>query len=262
MKLTGDYHTHTIYSKRKCNPFYHSKSTLEDNVRRASELGLKEIAITDHGFNHRLYCTYRKRLPELKKECIRLSQKYNVNVLLGVEANIISAKGDVDIIPEDYKYLDIVLCGYHKIVRYKSIKDEWRLLYSNKIKNMFHSKKNVARNTEAYISAIRKYNIDILTHPGQNIPIDYVAVAKACAEKGTLVEINRKNFKLSDEDILAMAKTGCKFIIDSDAHKHQDVGAVDKFVALMERLGLIDQVVNVDKLPEFINYKRKTQENV
>ena len=42
MLLTGDYHTHTIYS--------HGKGTVLENVMRAKEVGLQEIAITDHGF--------------------------------------------------------------------------------------------------------------------------------------------------------------------------------------------------------------------
>ena len=44
MILTADYHTHTPYS--------HGKNTVAENVARAKELGLKEIAITDHGLTH------------------------------------------------------------------------------------------------------------------------------------------------------------------------------------------------------------------
>ncbi|MFR6641738.1 MAG: PHP domain-containing protein [Christensenellales bacterium] len=47
MAYWGDYHTHTYYS--------HGKGTIEDNVRAAAEKGLKQIAITDHGFRHMMY---------------------------------------------------------------------------------------------------------------------------------------------------------------------------------------------------------------
>ena len=47
MSFWGDYHTHTIYS--------HGKGTIEENVVRALKSGLKEIAITDHGFRHMTY---------------------------------------------------------------------------------------------------------------------------------------------------------------------------------------------------------------
>ena len=60
MILTGDYHTHTPYS--------HGKNTVLENTMAAKKLGLKEIAITDHGFNHLLFGLKRKRLPDLRAE--------------------------------------------------------------------------------------------------------------------------------------------------------------------------------------------------
>ena len=62
MAYLGDYHTHTVYSKKKWLPYKHGKNTLEENVERASELGLKEIAITDHGFSHKTYGTNIKNI--------------------------------------------------------------------------------------------------------------------------------------------------------------------------------------------------------
>ena len=47
MLLYGDYHTHTIYS--------HGKGDIIDNARVASKKGLKQLAITDHGFDNKLY---------------------------------------------------------------------------------------------------------------------------------------------------------------------------------------------------------------
>ena len=47
MLLTGDYHTHTPYS--------HGKNTVDENAAQAAANGLKEIAITDHGFRHVIY---------------------------------------------------------------------------------------------------------------------------------------------------------------------------------------------------------------
>ena len=53
MILTADYHTHTPYS--------HGKNTVLENVTAAKKLGLKEIAITDHGFNHLHFRLKRKK---------------------------------------------------------------------------------------------------------------------------------------------------------------------------------------------------------
>ena len=44
MILTADYHTHTKYS--------HGKSSVLENAIWAKDHGLKQIAVTDHGFSH------------------------------------------------------------------------------------------------------------------------------------------------------------------------------------------------------------------
>lgn len=255
MKLWGDYHTHTIYSHRKGTLGHHAKGTLEENVAQAAKLGLKEIAITDHGFNHKLFCTYRKNLDFLKAECNRLSQKYKINVLLGVEANIISERGDIDVLPEDYKKLDIVLVGYHKLVKALKVKDQWSFLLPN---FLFKSKKRTQRNTEAFINAIEKNKIDVITHLKQDIWVDCVKIAKAAAKKGTIIELNNKHFHLTDDEFISVAKTGVKFIIDSDAHKPQCIGQCENVLEKIQRLNIpTEQVINLDRLPEFLNYKRK-----
>ena len=50
MALSGDYHTHTKYSRHN-----HGKGTIEEQVKAAVEKGLAQVAITDHGFNQVLY---------------------------------------------------------------------------------------------------------------------------------------------------------------------------------------------------------------
>ncbi len=257
MKIWGDYHTHTIYSKKKWSPYHHAKGTLEENVKAAKEAGLKEIAITDHGFNHMLYSVYRKDLEMLKKECKRLSSKYKINVILGVESNLISTNGDIDIKDEDYKYLDIVLCGFHACVRSTSIKEKLKFFYLNAFKSFFRSKKNTQRNTEAYIKAIEKHKIDVITHLKQTIPVNPVKVAEAAAKKGTLIELNYKHYLFTDEEMGLMVKTGVKFIINSDSHKPNHIGKLDKFIEKLEYLKIPkNQIANYEKLPDFLNYKR------
>ena len=67
MLLTGDYHTHTIYSHG--GGIRHGKGTVLQNVQKAKELGLKEIAITDHGFEQMAWGLKRKEFPRLIKDC-------------------------------------------------------------------------------------------------------------------------------------------------------------------------------------------------
>ena len=80
MLLTGDYHTHTIYS--------HGSGTVMDNAVAAKELGLKEIAITDHGFEQMAFGIKRKKVPQLIADCKEATEKTGVKVYVGMEANL------------------------------------------------------------------------------------------------------------------------------------------------------------------------------
>ena len=103
MALLADYHTHTKYSRHN-----HGKGTVEENVRVAYEKGLRQIAITDHGFNQKMFGVRRIDIPKVKQDIEDAKERYPIDVLLGVEANLISSKGDIDIEPSDYDDLDIV----------------------------------------------------------------------------------------------------------------------------------------------------------
>ena len=90
MKILADYHTHTIFT--------HGTGSIEDNVRVAVERGLKEIAITEHSFRHLAHGINRKKFFEIKAEIERLRAIYPIKILLGLEANLISDKGDIDVL--------------------------------------------------------------------------------------------------------------------------------------------------------------------
>ena len=74
MVILGDYHTHTIYSSGKRNS-KHATGTILENALIAKEKGLTEIAITDHGFSHKLYGLQRKNLQKMREEEERLKQE-------------------------------------------------------------------------------------------------------------------------------------------------------------------------------------------
>lgn len=194
----------------------------------------------------------------LKEEAKRLSEKYNINVLLGVEANFISADGTIDVVESDMEHLDIVLCGFHEIVKAKSIKDKFKLWYLHYLYMIVGlSQKRIDFNTKVVINAVEKNNIDILTHLNAKMLVDPVKIAEACVKKGTLIELNTRHFKLSDEDLIAMAKLGAKFVVDSDAHSPKRIADFELAREVIKRTGIEKSVVNLNTLPEFINYKRK-----
>lgn len=255
MALLADYHTHTKYSRKN-----HGKSSVEQNVRAAYEKGLAQIAITDHGFNQKAYGVRRKDIPQVKKDIEQAKEMYPIDILLGVEANLISSNGDIDIVPEDMDNLDILLCGFHRLVKSTSTKEQSGFIFKNILCEIFHhtSKKQREKNTNAYINAMRKYNIDILTHLNHGCKVDVEKVARVAKETNTLIELNGKRLGLSDSEILTCYNLGCKFVINSDAHSPDRVGDCHLGLQAILRLRIPESaVVNLNNLPTLKKDKRK-----
>lgn len=252
MILYGDYHTHTKYSRHG-----HGKGTVLENASVALNKGLKQIAITDHGFNHKFYGVRRKDIPSVKEDILNAKEVTGVDILLGVEANLISLDGEVDVCEQDYEFLDILLMGHHKMVKMPTLQDRIKLGYANMFGSPYApSKDRLNRNTTAFLKALDKYPIDIITHLNYGCPTDTLAVAKMAKEKGTLVELNGKRINFTDQELEILASEGVKFIVDSDAHSPERVGECNNAFSLIVKLGLpVSQIVNIDKLPKF-NGKR------
>ena len=250
MILLGDYHTHTKYSRHN-----HGKGTVLENASVALNKGLKQIAITDHGFNHKLFGVRRKDIPNIKEDILNAKEVTGVDILLGVEANLISCDGKVDVFEQDYEFLDILLMGHHKIVKMDSIKDKINLGRANVLGSPYRaSKERINRNTTAFLKALDKYPIDVITHLNYGCPTDTLAVARMAKEKGTLIELNGKRINFTDEEIEIMASEGVKFIVNSDAHRPCDVGECNNALNTIFRLDIPrNLIVNVDKLPKFVS---------
>ena len=252
MLLYGDYHTHTTYSRHN-----HGKGTVLENASVAADKGLKQIAITDHGFNHQFFGIRRKNIPQLQEDILNAKEISGVDILLGVESNIISLDGDIDIKEEDYEFLDILLMGYHKAVSATTFKDKVLLNWSNMFDKVFKpSRERINRNTTAFLKTLDKYPIDVITHLNYGFETDSIAVAKMAKQKGVYVELNGKRINFTEEELLIMASEGVKFILNSDAHRPECVGEVNNGMNMIYKLNIpLSQVVNIDKLPKF-NKKR------
>jgi len=248
MILFGDYHTHTEYSRRG-----HGKGTVLENASVAMNKGLKQIAISDHGFNHMLYGVRRKDIPYVKEDILNAKEVTGVDILLGVEANLISQSGDIDIIESDFEFLDILLMGHHKMIKMNSFKDFQKLSLVNMFGSPYApSKERLNRNTTALLRALDKYPVDILTHLNYGFPTDTLAVAKLAKEKGTFVELNGKRINFTDREIITMAEEGVNFIVDSDAHSPERVGECNNGINTIFRLDIpLTQVANKNKIPKF-----------
>ena len=252
MAFWGDYHTHTVFS--------HGKGTIEENVVSAINKGLKEIAITDHGFRHLTFNVSRSGYKQMREEVTALREKYpQINIRLGVEANIRSYDGKVDVTDDDVADLDIMVCGYHKLVLPKYPKEFFTFFLNNLIKGESKSDvKRMVRNTDAYLKMLENYEVDIVSHINYGISADALEIARACRHFGTLVELNGKRINITDKELEIMASEGVNFICDSDAHSPLRVGDFSLPLETIERLHLpYELIANWEKLPTFRSEKNR-----
>ncbi|NMB35973.1 MAG: phosphatase [Firmicutes bacterium] len=238
MKLVADLHVHTVASG-------HAYSTVNEIIAAAAQKGLKVIAFTDHGpampgGAHRYHFGNLLVLPEEEK---------GVEILRGVEANIIDREGEIDLPEETLSRLDLVWAGLHTPCLQPA---------SRKF------------NTEAMLNALKNPYVDGIVHPGNpDFPIEAETVVRAVAEKGKLLEINNSSFitisrRGSKATCLEIAKLirryGALAAINSDAHIAKDVGSFDLALEIAREAGLgPEQIINTDRkiLHEFLRKRGK-----
>ena len=247
MKLTADYHTHTVYSD--------GDNTVLENVTRAKELGLKEIAITEHGFSHVFFGLRRKETESYVAEIREAERLTGVRTLVGIESNIRGRSGLCDLTESDYENFDVYLAGIHVVIRYDKFRDRkigWGSWRRTKL-HMKPSKKLIEYTTQAYCNAVKNNPIDAITHINFLCFADAVEVAKCCRDYGTYLEISSKKPHLTDEELAAVADTGVRFIINSDAHWVDRIGETALAEEQIKRVGVpLHQIDNIDgRLPSF-----------
>ena len=249
MQLTADYHTHTPYS--------HGKNTVAENAAVAKERGLKQIGISDHGFSHVAFGIRRKQVENYVKECRAASKEYGIDVLVGIESNILGVEGKGELNKKDFENFDIYFCGKHVFVWYSTFGDCVKYGAGNFFFDKFGknpSEKLIKRNTLAYINTIKNNPIDAITHLNYLSPCDTLEVAKCAADYGVYIELNSKKTHLSDEQLNEiLQKTSARFIIDSDAHSKERVGEIELVKAQLARMNFpLERIDNIEgRLPSF-----------
>ena len=238
IKIKSDLHVHTIASG-------HGYSTIKENIEVANEKGLKTIAITDHGLKmpgapHIYHFTNMRSLP---------STINNVEVLKGVEANILDLDGNVDMPDEVMSdYLDIILAGFHVGTGYEG--------------------STVEENTKAMIAVIKNPYIHIIAHPDNpKFPIDLEAVVSAAKEYHKALELNNSSHivRPGSEVICTKIARLCKkydalISINSDAHFCDNVGEVSKVVSIAKKEGIQEEQIINNSLHEYLSWHKDNLE--
>lgn len=231
----ADLHIHSVASG-------HAFSTVNEIVEAASNRGLKLVSITDHGpampGGAHLYHFWNLRV--LPKEM------NGVRILKGVEANIISSEGEIDIPNDILQQLDVVLVGLHYKCGYEG--------------------KTIEENTHTLIRAMERHNINIITHAGNPIfPLDYDVICQKAKENNVAIEFNNSSYvettsrsgsyKLDLKLAESVKKYKPAVVLGSDAHLSLDVGNFDKAISLIEETGIDKELIlnySVEKVLEFL----------
>lgn len=236
-RIVVDLHTHTVSSG-------HAYSTLQENCYEAARRGIRLIAMTDHGpampgGPHSFHFGNLRVLPEIIN---------GVEVLKGIEANIMDFDGNLDLTGSRFEKLDIVIASLHDVCIRPGSRGE---------------------NTRALIGAMRNKYVDIIAHPGNPaFEIDIDEVLKAAREYNILIEINNSSLGGSRPGscencriIAEKASAGGNYIsLGSDAHISFEVGGFDKALELIKSVGIRDEYImnlHEDKIKKFLRDKGK-----
>ncbi|MBU0672144.1 MAG: phosphatase [Candidatus Margulisbacteria bacterium] len=233
MKLAADLHVHTVSSG-------HAYSTVEEYVAQAKKVGLKGIAITDHGpampgAPHAYHFQNLGMIP---------AKMNGVRIYRGIEANVVDAEGRTDLPDEWLTRFEIVFVAMHPLCGYDNQGEE--------------------KNTEVLFRAIEKNpQINLIAHPGNpKYPINVKETVALAKEKGVILEINNSSSTSragSWDKCLAFAKEikrqDAKVVLTTDSHISTMLGVFDKALKLIKEAGLTEKhVVNTSlaKIEKYI----------
>lgn len=230
-----DLHTHTIASG------HGSHCTIADLAKKASAEGLLLLGVTDHG--PATMCSgktsyFRSLHMAPKKRC-------GVEMLYGVELNILDYKGSLDLDNETLAYLDFAIASMHT-------------------QNLKPGSRN--ENTEAYLAAMQNPYVRMIGHCDDvKYQVDYLALVQAAKENHVLLEVN--NSSLSPEgyrgDTRENNRTMLNYcmqyhhpvVLSSDSHGTAHVGDVSCAEAFALECGFpVELILNYDlnKLKYFL----------
>ena len=205
--LRGDLQMHSKWSD--------GQNSIEEMAKKAIQIGLEYIVITDHvrgSFDHRMgekeLSAQGKEIDKINGKISRLAGSRSAGqnsfrILKGGEVDILN-DGKLFMKDEVLKKLDVVGASIH--ANFKMPKSKM---------------------TERIIKAMKNPNVDIIFHPTgrliQSRPaydIDMGKIIRAAKETKTILEINSyfNRLDLKDEYVKMARDAGAKIAINSDAH--------------------------------------------
>jgi putative hydrolase len=238
MKILVDTHTHNLLSG-------HAYSTLLENVKWASEIGLEGMVNSDHGpeipgASPEFCLSVQRTLPE---------EIYGVRVYRGVEANIMDYEGSIDIPKGFLKMTDFVIASMHDVVISPGSREE---------------------NLAAYEGVFKNPYVDLIGHPGTPAyDMDREAFVKAAQNENRLIEVNNHSFRFRkgsgencNEIVRMCKKYGVRVAVSSDAHFCMGVGKFEYALKILEENNFPAELVVNRTLKSMDEYLKERSKRV
>lgn len=231
--ILRDYHTHTLYS--------HGKGTPEENVLAAVSMGLKTVAISEHGPGHAFFGVRGEKLRRLRAEVDRLASRYarDIEVLMGIECNL-TGFGKCDMPEGMLDMFDVRLLAFHKGA---VAADGFGVRRSMEALHLHRA--DPEKTALALLEAGERYRIDIFAHPGLYVESHIPTLARGAKELSIKLEINGARVTMTHEQLRQAAQAGAELIIGSDAHTPGRVGDDSLAYAAAMEAGVLDSVINL-----------------
>ncbi len=220
MNIIADLHSHTLVSA-------HAFNTITEMARKANEVGLFALAITDHGPKlpdgaHPWYFYMLNNQPDVMEGTF---------IIKGVEANISDLKGglDIDDLGED-KLCDLIIASIH---------------------SSFFEELDRDAATELWLNVAKRRDVDIAGHPEEaRYAFDYDRVTKAFTDNNVVVELNANSPKVrlgNEENVRALLrackKNDTKIAINTDSHSIYTLGDYSSVMHFVDEIDFPEELV-------------------
>jgi histidinol-phosphatase (PHP family) len=250
-----DYHTH----HERCG---HAEGRLEDYVKRAIEIGLEQIGLSDHmPLLHVDPATYypgmamaMEELPRYVEEALRLKEKYRgqIDIRVGLEGDYIEGyEEDIERIVTGYPW-DYVIGSVHFL-------GEWDVSDSRQLHGW--EGKRMLDVYERYFDAVQKAaktgfydflgHIDVIKRFGHRPEEDDEVrelerrTLEAIRESGATIELNASGLRMPCAEMFPKRRMleyafelGIPVTVGSDAHQPERLSQyLDQAVALLKEVG-------------------------
>lgn len=265
-----DYHTHHA----RCG---HAEGQLEEYVRRAIELGMDQLGLSDHmpliHVNPEAYypemAMPMDELPRYVEECLQLKERYRgqIDIRIGLEGDYIEGyEEQIERIVKDYPW-DYVIGSVHflgewDITDYRQTQG-WEGKDPLEVYRQYYDAVQKAAATGFYdimghLDVIKRFGYG----PGPEQKPDVIALEQAAlaavARSGKAMELNASGLSKACGEMFPsrrmleeVIKLGIPLTLGSDAHQPMKLGEhLDQARALLSELG-------VRELATFRNRKRE-----